>query len=544
MTDAEGLHEIANTTKQDRKADIVFVHGLGGGSHSTWRHGKEGKTGHFFWPEELGRELPECGVWSLGYAAGITHWFGAHGMAIQDRARNLVLKLLNRNLGERPLIFITHSMGGLEVKEIIVRSQTRGSAEWKQLVASVHGIVFCGTPHRGAHLATAAKVLANYLRTQEHLQQMVMGAPILDTLHDEFIAWQRDSAVKVESYVEKVGLFRTKLWFLTLPLGLVVPSESGNPGIADCECHPITADHLTLVKPDSRDHDVYAGVLRFIHKVLDSAPTSIPPDPNIQLKHIVTPSDTDFDRAMSLYEKRIPDGIPRGDIARWVRDYPNENVLLVAKTGSDVIGTVLFHPYNDPPRVFLAYLVVRRHSPLLVSDLLMDRVLQLLTQSMDVETVTMLFEVARPIQTKKKDDNRRQLTLEPISRIAVFYELAVRKKWLLRAFDFDYVEPNFFCDPKNERPMYLMYLQNAPATSGAVPKNEVSSILKFIYTKLYPADYSDHEEDQRRFERYCQELFERKLRTLSDEVGILTYNTIREKGLKYLNIGSRTRSHH
>ena len=168
ITDSEGLHEIANTSNSDRKADIVFIHGLAGGAYSTWRHGKTGNDNHFFWPEELGKDLPHCGIWSLGYAAGITHWFGNPGMAIQDRARNLVLKLLNHQIGQRPLIFITHSMGGLEMKEIIVRSQTCGSAEWKQLVSAIHGVVFCGTPHRGAHLANAARVLANYLRTQKY----------------------------------------------------------------------------------------------------------------------------------------------------------------------------------------------------------------------------------------------------------------------------------------------------------------------------------------------------------------------------------------
>ncbi len=70
--DSEGLHEIANMANKDRKVDIVFVHGLGGSSHGTWRHGKEGKAGHFFWPEELGKDLPHYGIWTVGYPAGFT----------------------------------------------------------------------------------------------------------------------------------------------------------------------------------------------------------------------------------------------------------------------------------------------------------------------------------------------------------------------------------------------------------------------------------------------------------------------------------------
>lgn len=266
--DTEALHPISNTDKKDLVADIVFVHGLAGGAHSTWRYSKKGKDDHFFWPEALGKDLQNCAIWSLGYDAGIGHWFGKPGMSIEERAKNLVLKLLNSNLGQRPLIFITHSMGGLEVKEIVVRSQTCGSDEWKDLVSSIRGIVFCGTPHRGAHLATAAKVLSNYLRTQKHLQQMEMGAPGLDTLHNEFITWQRSTGVKIESYIEKIGLFRTKWWRRSVPLGLVVTNETGNPGIANCDCYPIAADHITLVKPKSPESDIYGGVLRFTKKII------------------------------------------------------------------------------------------------------------------------------------------------------------------------------------------------------------------------------------------------------------------------------------
>lgn len=273
LPDTEGLHPIANTDKTDRQADVIFIHGLSGKSHSTWRYGRLGTLGHFFWPGELGRDRPNLGIWSLGYAADMFGWFGQPGMAIQDRARNLVLRLLNHDIGQRPIVFIAHSMGGLEVKEIVVRSQTAGLPDWERLVAHVRGIVFCGTPHRGAHLATVAKVLCNYLRTQQHLQQMGMGAPYLDTLHNEFVAWQHKTGIAVEAYTEQVGLFRNRWYWRPLALGQVVPVESGNPGLAGCACHPVGTDHIALVKPEGRQNDVYGGVLRFIDKVLVQRPS-------------------------------------------------------------------------------------------------------------------------------------------------------------------------------------------------------------------------------------------------------------------------------
>jgi len=61
----DGTYLVPGTDRADRLADIVFVHGLGGGSHSTWTHGEPGQPNYFFWPEELAKELPQCGVWTV-----------------------------------------------------------------------------------------------------------------------------------------------------------------------------------------------------------------------------------------------------------------------------------------------------------------------------------------------------------------------------------------------------------------------------------------------------------------------------------------------
>lgn len=140
--DADGLHAIANTTKPDLQADIVFVHGLAGGSHSTWRYGKEGEAAHFFWPKALGEDLPHCAIWSLGYAAGMNHWFSEEGMAIDDNAAYLALTLANKSLGKRPLIFVAHSMGGLLVKAFLSDAQALGGTDWATVANAVRGVVF------------------------------------------------------------------------------------------------------------------------------------------------------------------------------------------------------------------------------------------------------------------------------------------------------------------------------------------------------------------------------------------------------------------
>jgi pimeloyl-ACP methyl ester carboxylesterase len=86
--------------------DVVFLHGLGGDARRTW------DAGEAFWPGWLGEDVLGIAVWSVGYAASPSGWLG-RAMPIQDRAVNVLARLRNEGIGDRPLIFVTHSMGGL-----------------------------------------------------------------------------------------------------------------------------------------------------------------------------------------------------------------------------------------------------------------------------------------------------------------------------------------------------------------------------------------------------------------------------------------------
>ena len=107
LRDAEGLLKVAGCDNETRVCDLVFIHGLGGKSYSTWAADVDDRS--TFWPEWIEEDHPEIGVWTLGYASDGSRW-QSESMPLADRGTTVLEQFANRDLGGRPLIFITHKV--------------------------------------------------------------------------------------------------------------------------------------------------------------------------------------------------------------------------------------------------------------------------------------------------------------------------------------------------------------------------------------------------------------------------------------------------
>ena len=262
-----GLSPVFNCKNSHPRGDIVFVHGLAGHPWGTWHpESKKDPQNVDFWPFWLGEELQASGidvnVWSFGYDAPRFGYVG-QGMPRFDLASNLLAYLEVHDIGDiaaatilrqRPLIFVTHSMGGLVVKDLIRTAQNFDDK--KAIIEQTQGIVFLSTPHQGSHLASLIDNINVLTKATVNVEELRAHSPQLRQLNE----WYRQN-------VEKLRI-KTQVFYETQPMSqvLVVDEDSANPGIKDVKPVAIPANHSSIAKPRKNDL-VYLSVKKVCHKI-------------------------------------------------------------------------------------------------------------------------------------------------------------------------------------------------------------------------------------------------------------------------------------
>src|SRR5262245_37573349 len=127
------LVPVRNNTKPNRRGDVVFVHGLNGNPREYWCPPGEPDK---YWPAWLGEDLPDVGIWSLDYegkSRGLMRAFTPTQFSafLIERAEGVLERLEMEGIGERPLVFVAHGVGGLLVKQLIHRANDSSNANRK-----------------------------------------------------------------------------------------------------------------------------------------------------------------------------------------------------------------------------------------------------------------------------------------------------------------------------------------------------------------------------------------------------------------------------
>lgn len=265
------LEHIVGTENQNRKADIIFVHGLGGDARGTW-HPQARKDDNNFWSMWLGEDFQECGIWSVNYQVEPATWKG-HTMPLLERATNVVDLLDGEGLGQNPIIFITHSMGGLVVKQLLCNATYSKQASWQRIVEQTIGIVYLSTPHSGSHIANWFKYIGRFVGASISVKELQKNSPILVDLNAQYCHHERLNKIPVLVYYEKQEMEISRGLFGGSIRAIVVDKESANPGrgLKALKFIPVDEDHISISKPNSKGHPLYKGVQQFIEECLSNS---------------------------------------------------------------------------------------------------------------------------------------------------------------------------------------------------------------------------------------------------------------------------------
>lgn len=254
----------------DPDLDIVFVHGLSGDRRATWT-----ATDGAFWPQWLADQFPRANVYLAGYDS---HVFAGlllgSGASIQDIASTLADGLISRPTQAGRLVLITHSLGGLIVKQMIRKCQDSADPRFKALLDKIGAVVFLGTPHQGAEFANALDTLLHSFKSK-FTKQLAYSSDALIDLNAFFcnVAVERKITVRTFYETEKTNGIH------------VVNRVTANPGVYGTEPIAVQANHIEICKLVSKNSPVFQSVCELLRAfdISGSSRALVPASPGTAL---------------------------------------------------------------------------------------------------------------------------------------------------------------------------------------------------------------------------------------------------------------------
>jgi protein SERAC1 len=237
--------------------DILFIHGLTGDPQTTWTSASPQRE---YWPSWFCDEFSNVAVYTLGYPSSILEKWAKQEMNLHERANNMLEQLASFGIGERPVVVVAHSLGGILAKEMLRASNECTDAAWKLIAENTRLVAFLATPHTGAALGAVLKSFLPRL-SSTHVDLLSNSSGFLTNLNQSYRELVIHKNIHTISYYEK---FKTKNAFL------VVCEQSADPGVTGTRPIPVDADHISICKPESRQSLVFVSLVRHITAVLKS----------------------------------------------------------------------------------------------------------------------------------------------------------------------------------------------------------------------------------------------------------------------------------
>ncbi|KXX77173.1 Vegetative incompatibility protein HET-E-1 [Madurella mycetomatis] len=244
---------------QKPAADIIFVHGLNGGSRSTW---SKGGNPELFWPREwLPKEddLHDVRIHTFGYPAGVTR---ESILSIPDFARSLLAAINDSPLlsrGEKPpIVFVAHSMGGLVVKKAYIIGIRE--LEFQPIIDRICAIFFLATPHKGASIAQTLSRLTAVVGVRPFVEDLFPQSHLIQDVSEEF--------PRVSGNLRLFSFYETRPMSIGFNKTLIVDKSSARMDLANERATFLDADHRHVAMYSTPEDPCYISVKNSLSLVI------------------------------------------------------------------------------------------------------------------------------------------------------------------------------------------------------------------------------------------------------------------------------------
>jgi hypothetical protein len=234
---------------------FVFVHGLTGNRTTTWT-----SQSGVCWPRDLlSKEFPMARIMTFGYDADVVRlWNIAGSNTLRDHGNSLAHALANHRTtcSDRPVVYISHSLGGLVCEQALLCCRISNDLALKSLLAATLGVVFMGTPHSGSHLTTWGNTVARYLNIVRRVNRDVLST--LDPASQVLASVEQDFQQMLLAPKMQIKIFCFYEEKAINLVGKVVPDHS-----AILEQYPnasISENHMDMTKFSGRSDAGYQAV--------------------------------------------------------------------------------------------------------------------------------------------------------------------------------------------------------------------------------------------------------------------------------------------
>jgi len=252
------LNEIYTPPNALPAADIVFLHGLGDAFKTCWQNSSS--TDDEIWPVWLAESFPGVAIWGLDYPTSkFSTFLNAPDLSIFTVAASLAELLRAKKIGQRPIVFICHSLGGVIAKAILRTCESSTTPQKKAVFDNCKGVAFIASPHSGASLPTLLSLIPGVASRQT--KELVRANAVLTELH----GWYQGKAPT--SGVSTCALYET----MPTKGVTIVDSGSANPGVPNCDPVPIDANHVDICKFHDKEQLGFLSINNFLEEVFDAA---------------------------------------------------------------------------------------------------------------------------------------------------------------------------------------------------------------------------------------------------------------------------------